>query len=234
MHTEPSVSTPRSDCRIAPRHALVAAVLCWAGFAAVVALLESGHARSLDEAGLLFWRIGPDLVPRGPRWLLEAVRDLTALGGVLLRNLFALGAVSALLWLGMRREAVLYAVTIVTGWAVNSAIKLVVGRPRPNIVSHLTEAGGTSFPSGHSFNSAVVYIAMALAFAAISPERRTRWTLIGLAVALTLAIAVSRVWLGVHYPSDVAAGWCGGAGWAFAASALLHRPARAVAEAVAD
>jgi undecaprenyl-diphosphatase len=102
------------------------------------------------------------------------------------------------------------------------------------IVPHLTEAGGQSFPSGHSFNSAVVYIAIALAFAAMSPRRSVRWTLIISAVVLSIAIALSRVWLGVHFPTDVAAGWLGGAGWAFLASALLHKPAKAVAEQADD
>ena len=87
-----------------------------------------------------------------------------------------------------------------------------------------------SFPSGHSFNSAVVFIAIALAFAAMSPRQSVRLTLIGSAVVLTLLVAISRVWLGVHFPSDVAAGWLGGAAWAFTASALLHRPAKVVAE----
>jgi undecaprenyl-diphosphatase len=120
------------------------------------------------------------------------------------------------------------------GWLVNSVVKLAVGRPRPMIVPHLTEAGGQSFPSGHSFNSAVIYIAIALAFAAMSPRRSVRWTLIISAMVLSIAIAVSRVWLGVHFPTDVAAGWLGGAGWAFLASALLYKPAKVVAAQADD
>ena len=170
----------------------------------------------------------------GPAWLLEAVRDYTALGGVLLRHIFAVAAAVALLFLRLRREAVLFALTVVGGWAVNSLVKGLVGRPRPEIVPHLMEAGGMSFPSGHSFNSAVVYIAMALAFAALSPRRAVRWTIVGTAMVLTLLVALSRVWLGVHFPSDAIAGWLGGAGWAFTASALLHRPAKAVAEQAAE
>lgn len=154
---------------------------------------------------------------------------MTALGGVLLRNLVALAAVAALLFLRLRREAVLLAGTIATGWVLNTLVKLAVGRPRPLIVPHLTEAGGESFPSGHSFNSAVVYIAIALAFAAISSRRSVRWTLIGASVLLSITVAFTRVWLGVHFPSDVAAGWLGGAGWAFLAAAILHKPAKAVA-----
>ncbi|KHS46812.1 phosphatase PAP2 family protein [Novosphingobium subterraneum] len=220
--------------RISPRHALIASALCWIGFVLVASLVLSGHGSEIDSSGLLFWRRGADLVPAGPQWLLEAVRDLTALGGVLLRNLILIGVLAALLFLRLKREAVLLTATVMGGWLVNSLVKIAVGRPRPMIVPHLTEAGGQSFPSGHSFNSAVIYIAIALAFAAMSPRRSIRWTLIISAIALSIAIAISRVWLGVHFPTDVAAGWLGGAGWAFLASALLHKPAKAVAEQADD
>lgn len=221
---------PARGWRIDPRKATFAALACWIGFAMMVIAVQRGASASIDDAGLLFWRAVPDLHPRGPGWLLEGVRDVTALGGVLLRNLFALAAIAALLFVRLRREAVLLAGTIVSGWIVDSAIKHFVGRPRPTIVPHLTEAAGTSFPSGHSFNSAVVYIAMALAFAAMSSRESVRVTIVASAMVISLLIALSRVWLGVHYPSDVIAGWLGGAGWAFAASALLYRPAKAIAD----
>lgn len=221
---------PSRGFRIDPRRALLCAVLCWSGAALVAGAVRGGHAEMLDRAGLLFWHHST-LRPDGSRRMLEGVRDVTALGGVLLRNLFAIGAVTALLFLRLRREAVLFALTVASGWAVNSALKGLVGRERPQIVPHLMEAGGNSFPSGHAFNSAVVYIAMALAFAALSRRETVRWTVIAAAMAVSLAIAWSRVWLGVHWPSDVIAGWLGGAGWAFLASALLYRPARATVDA---
>ena len=71
---------------------------------------------------------------------------------------------------------------------------------------------------------------MALAFAAMTSRHSVRATIVASAMIVSLLIAFSRVWLGVHYPTDVIAGWLGGAGWAFAASALLYRPARAVAD----
>ncbi|AIT78542.1 phosphatase PAP2 family protein [Novosphingobium pentaromativorans] len=224
-----SASFPTSSYRIDPRKALIAASLCWLGFAMMVWAVETGHITAIDKAGLLFWR-DSDLRPVGPTRLLETVRDVTALGGTLLRNLFALCAVVALLFLKLRREAALLALTVIGGLIANSAAKVLFGRPRPEIVPHLTEAGGMSFPSGHSFNSAAVYIAMALAFAALSPRQSVRMTVIGGAVLASMAIAWSRVWLGVHWPSDVIAGWLGGAGWAFAASALLYRPAQMTAD----
>jgi len=225
-----AVVLPARGWRVSPLHAGIAAAACWLGFAVMVVLVESQRTGALDSTGLLLWRSGTDLRPVGPKWLVEGVRDLTSLGGVLLRHLIAIAALVALLFLRLRREAVLLAGTIVGGWVLNSAVKLLVGRPRPTIVPHLTEAGGQSFPSGHSFNSAVVYIAIGLAFAALSHRRDVRWTIVGAAMALSLIVAWTRVWLGVHFPSDVIAGWLGGAGWAFAASALLYRPAKAVAE----
>ena len=229
-----AVVLPARGWRIDPGHALLASAVCWAGFALVVVAVLGGRSAEFDATGLRLFRTGIDLQPRGSPWLAEAVRDYTALGGVLLRNLIAIFALVALLFLRLRREAALLALTIVSGWAVNSAIKALVGRPRPEIVSHLTEAGGLSFPSGHSFNSAVVYISIALAFAALSPRQTVRATIVATAMALTLLVALSRVWLGVHYPSDAIAGWLGGAGWAFLASALLYRPAKAVADKASE
>jgi len=220
-----TIALPARGWRIDRRKALVVAALCWAGFALIAWLVNTGRTGSFDDPGLLFWRTGAGLVPRGPKWLLEGVRDVTSLGGVLLRNLFVIGAVAALLFLRLRREAVLLASTVIGAWIVDGAIKGLVGRPRPEIVPHLTEAGGASFPSGHAFNSAVVYIAVALAFATLSARESVRLTIIGAAIVLSLLIAWTRVWLGVHFPSDVIAGWLGGAGWAFLAAALLQRPA---------
>lgn len=225
-----TVTLPARGWRIDRGKALVVATLCWVGFAALVWLVTTGRTVAFDKPGLLFWRTGAGLVPRGPKYLLEAVRDLTSLGGVLLRNLIAIGAVAALLFLRLRREAVLLALTVIGAWLVEGAIKGLVGRPRPEIVPHLTEAGGASFPSGHAFNSAVVYIAIALAFATLSARESVRLTILGTAIGLSLVIAWSRVWLGVHFPSDVMAGWFGGAGWAFLAAALLQRPADAAAD----
>ena len=231
MHVAaPTSIPPGRNWRIDRRKAFAVAALCWAAFVGVVWLVHSGYAATFDRMGLLFWRRAPMLAPAGPKWLLEGVRDLTGLGGVLLRNLIAAGAVGALLFLRLRREAVLLVLTVALGWAIDWAIKVWVGRPRPTIVPHLTEAAGSSFPSGHAFNSAVVYLAVALAFASLRARESVRRTVIGTALVISLAIAWSRVWLGVHFPTDVAAGWLGGVGWAFLAAGLFQRPADAVAD----
>lgn len=199
----------------------IAAIACWAGFALVAWMVLSGRSTSFDQSGLLFWR-DSDLKPLGPPRLLEAVRDVTALGGTLLRNLFALGAVVALVFMHRRREAALLGLTVLGGLIVNSLLKVLVGRDRPEITLHLTEAGGASFPSGHSFGAAVVYMSMALAFSVMARRRKVRVTIIATAVLLSFAVAWSRVWLGVHWPTDATAGWLGGMAWAFSAATLLQ------------
>lgn len=228
---EHAVTLPHRAPTFDRRKAFLAAVVLWAAFAGMVWLVLNQQTGSFDRWGLLFYRTGDGLVPKGPPLLLESVRDVTSLGGVFLRNLFAIAAVVALLFLRLRREALLFMATVMSGWVINSLVKALVGRPRPEIVPHLTAAGGASFPSGHSFNSAVVYIAMALAFASLSYRQPVRFTIVASAMLLSAVIAWSRVMLGVHFPSDVVAGWLGGAGWAFLAGALFYRPARAVADA---
>jgi undecaprenyl-diphosphatase len=229
-----NVRLPARGWQIDRRKAAALGLLCWAAVAVVAVLVASGRAAPVDALGLLFWRASPELAPAGPPLLLEMVRDLTSLGGVLLRNVLALAAVVALLFLRLRREAVLLAFTVAGGWLVNTLLKEAMGRARPEIVPHLTAAGGASFPSGHSFNSAVVFIAIALAFATLSAREPVRMTVIGAAVAVSLAVAWSRVWLGVHFPTDVIAGWLGGAGWAFLATALLQRSAGTTARLIED
>ncbi|TMM50055.1 phosphatase PAP2 family protein [Qipengyuania marisflavi] len=225
-----TVRLPERGFTINRNKALIAAAVCWAGWAIMVYLVTHGKTGSFDEMGLLAYRTGDELGPRGSELLLESVRDLTSLGGVFLRNLIAIGAVAALLFLKLRREAVLFALTVVGGWIANTAVKSLIGRERPEIVPHLTHAGGESFPSGHSFSAAVVYIGMALAFAALSQRHSVRYTIIVAAMVLSAMVAWSRVMLGVHFPSDVTAGWLGGAGWAFLAAALLYKPAKAAAD----
>lgn len=210
--------------------ALAAAGVLWAGWAVMVWAVLNGRTDSFDQSGLLLYRTGVDLHPLGGTMLEEAVRDVTALGGVLLTTIATAAACAALLFLKLRREATLFVISVALGWVLNDAMKMLIGRDRPELVPHLTAAGGYSFPSGHSFASAMVYVGMALAFASMSGRHSVRYTLIGAAMVLSAMIAWSRVMLGVHFPSDALAGWMGGAAWAFTAAAVLYKPAKAAAD----
>ena len=201
----------------------IAAVLCALGFAGIWWAVRTGASIRIDRAGLLYWR-GADLLPRVPAWAIIAVRDFTALGSVTLRNILALAILAALVNLGLRREAFRFTGVVAIAWLSEWLIKIAVARPRPEIVPHLMQASGASFPSGHSLNSAAIYISAALAFATLSPKPSRRMAVIGAALALSALIAVSRVWLGVHYPTDAAAGWLGGAAWAFLAASIPAKP----------
>ena len=224
------IHLPARGFTIDRRKASLAAFACWAGWGTMVWLVLHDRTAAIDRAGLLWFRTGAQLAGRGGTHVGEAVRDVTALGGVLISTLATIAAVIALLFLRLRREAILFALTVILGWGLNNAMKGLIGRDRPELVPHLTQATGLSFPSGHSFASAMIYIGMALAFASMSQRHSVRYTLIASAMLLSGFIAWSRVLLGVHYPSDAIAGWLGGTAWAFTAAALLYRPARAAAE----
>lgn len=224
---------PERGFAISRPKALMVSLVFWAGWGAMVWAVLNHRTGPIDTAGLMWFRTGPDFAARGAGYVTEAVRDMTALGGVLLSTLATIAAVVALLFLRLRREAVLFAATVILGWMLNNTMKALIGRERPSLVPHLTEAGGMSFPSGHSFASAMIYIGMALAFASLSRRHSVRYTLVGTAMAISALIAWSRVLLGVHFPSDAIAGWLGGAAWAFLAAALLYRPARAAADSAA-
>ena len=218
------VRIPAAGLPVDRRIALWLGLLCWVGVGVITLLVLTGRSWGLDEALLL----SPHRPARGPSGVsppgMEMVRDITALGGVLVRNLLAIGTAMTLLFLHRRREALWLVLTVAGGWLFNSALKAVIGRERPDLVPHLVEATGPSFPSGHSFNSAVVFLAIALAIAPLLHRRAARPGTIFIALAISVAVAWSRVWLGVHYPTDVAAGWLGGVGWTFLAATLLHRP----------
>ena len=219
------VILPHRHLPVDRRRAAWLAAVCWAGFGIIAYLVLHDLTGSFDRWGLLSYRTADTLAFGGPERLFEAVRDVTALGGIFLRNIFASGAIATLLFLRLRREAAVYFFTVVSGWIASGVLKGIFGRDRPEIVPHLTSAGGGSFPSGHSFGAAVVYIGMALAFASLSGRQSVRLTIVACAVIGSTMVAWSRVLLGVHYPSDVVAGWLAGTGWALTSAALFQRPA---------
>jgi undecaprenyl-diphosphatase len=202
-------------------------------FVEVADAVGEGELRAFDEAVLLAMREPSDPAnPIGPRWVEEMGRDFTALGGNAILTLVSLAA-ALFLWMARRpRSVALLAATIVGGQILSLALKRGFGRPRPDLVPHESFVYTASFPSGHSMMSAVVYLTLGALLARVLPRRRMKLLVIACALLATALTGVSRVYLGVHWPSDVLAGWAVGASWAVAcwlvADALDRRRARGV------
>lgn len=160
--------------------------------------------------------------PLGPSWLEEMFRDFTALGGSGVLGLLTAVALGYLWLLDLRRVAVFLLLAIAGGLLLSLALKTGFQRPRPDLVSHAAVVYTSSFPSGHSMLSAVVYLTGGALLAVVHAARRVRVYLIGCSILVTLLVGASRVYLGVHWPSDVLAGWAAGAAWASACWLAAH------------
>lgn len=184
-------------------------------FLSLASEVSEGETHAFDERILLGLRVPGDLgTPIGPYWLNHAMNDITALGGTTVLSLMTVLATTYLL-LGRRRAIAFFMLlSIVGGWLVSQLAKFGIARPRPDIVPHLVEVHDMSFPSGHAMLSAVTYLTLAALLSRAEQYRSTRIFLIGTGILLTLLIGMSRVYLGVHYPTDVLGGWCAGATWA--------------------
>jgi undecaprenyl-diphosphatase len=184
-------------------------------FLLVADAVRKGTTQSLDERILLALR-QPDHLERpiGPPALAEAGRDLTALGGVAFMALLT-AAVAVYLLLCRRWTALaLLAAAAGGGLLLSLLLKGVFHRDRPQVVPQLSYVDTTSFPSGHSMNAAIIYLTLGTLLARITPGRILRIYFISLALLLTFLVGASRVYVGVHYPTDVLAGWTAGLAWA--------------------
>jgi undecaprenyl-diphosphatase len=150
----------------------------------------------------------------GPPWLEEMARDCTALGGVMWLSLLTTGVVVYLTIAGKRRAALFVALAVLGALGLNILLKESFVRPRPSVVPHLSFVDTSSFPSGHSMLSAAVYLTLGTCLSRIEERRRIKAFFVGAALVLTAFVGVSRVWMGVHYPTDVLAGWTLGLTWA--------------------
>jgi len=195
-------------------------LICWLLGALVIALAWSGVLQSFDEAALRGLRgVGDALPPL----VTDIMRGASWLGDGWPRSMLAAAFIVYLMIRRLARAASYILYTALGIAALNAwVLKAIVARARPEIVTRLVEVDQSwSLPSGHAANSAAVYGAIALVATVLwwrKRQRRAIWTVAGVLVAL---IGVSRVWLGVHWPSDVVAGWLIGAGWASLLAVLL-------------
>jgi undecaprenyl-diphosphatase len=161
--------------------------------------------------------------PLGPPWLKKAMVDLTALGGgpfLTLLTLIVAGYLAAARKWGMASFVV---VAIMCGGIAANILKWVFVRARPDLVPHLVSVDSASFPSAHAMNSAITYLTLGVLLSRTQKDRRLKAYLIGAAIALTLIVGFTRIYLGVHWPTDVLAGWTIGAAWAILCSILAAR-----------
>lgn len=186
-------------------------------FAEVADAVLQGHTSSVDERILLALRAPANPAdPLGPRWLQEMGRDLTALGGVAVLTLVT-AAAAGFLWLSRRRRSLGFLVAAVAGGQLLSLwLKRWFDRPRPDLVPHGSFVYTASFPSGHAMMSAITYLTIAALLARVVPGRSMKLFVMAWALAFTFLAGTSRVYLGVHWPTDVVAGWAVGASWAVA------------------
>lgn len=186
----------------------------WA-FVEIADEVHEGEAERFDAAVMRSMRSGDDYGdPIGPEWLEEAARDVTALGSFAVLGLVTMITAGALWLQGNRRSATVTVVAILGAGSLNQALKALFDRARPDLVPHVARVVSASFPSAHAMLSAVVYLTLGALVAQVQVRRRVKGFVIACAVLLALLVGASRVYLGVHYPTDVLAGWAVGAAWA--------------------
>jgi undecaprenyl-diphosphatase len=186
----------------------------WA-FVEVADEVHEGDTRKIDEWAIMaLRRPGEAEHPIGPEWLHEAARDVTALGGVSV-IVTMVAVVAGFLVLRRKFHMLWLLLTAVGGGIIISqSLKGFFSRPRPELVPHLAQVFTSSFPSGHSMMSAVVYGTLGTLLARVAVGWRERVYILAVALIVSALVGFSRVYLGVHYPSDVLAGWTAGIAWA--------------------
>lgn len=179
---------------------------------------------SIDRDILLALRTRGDLTdPIGPDWLRRAAMDITSLGSHMVLVLLVAIVAGFLLTRGRRATALLLVGSASCAMLLSGGLKALFARARPDVVEHLVGVHSPSFPSGHALLSAAIYLTLGAMLAREFAGAALRRYVMTVAVMLALLIGMSRVYLGVHWPSDVLAGWCIGALWAWGCWKIAQR-----------
>jgi undecaprenyl-diphosphatase len=213
---------PAKDSKKSTLIAVLAIACLLFAFGFIAQHVMAGTSLSFDQKILQALRDpGNPSAPVGPAWVQEAARDLTSLGSMIVL-LIMTGAASIYLFLARKHAAAwLLLVAVFGGIGLNDLLKHAFARPRPDHLYQAARVFTSSFPSAHAEISAITYLTMAALLAQSQSSFRIGLYFIGLAVLLTLLIGLSRLYLGVHYPTDVLGGWCIGAAWALACWVLM-------------
>jgi undecaprenyl-diphosphatase len=192
-------------------------------FATLANLASQGRAPAFDEWLIVALRTPGNLAdPIGPKWLEEMMRDFTALGSTGVLTVMVIAIAGFLAMTRKTHAALLVLGSVIGGVLISQTMKWAYGRPRPDLVPHGAEVITASFPSGHSMMSAVVYLTVGALLARTEQDRAVKAYILAVAVLLMLLVGVSRVYLGVHWPTDVLAGWALGGLWALLCLALMQ------------
>ncbi len=215
---------PMKRREIAPLILLFLAAGLIVMFAAITEELVEGDLHGFDRAVLLALRHADDPAkPLGPLWLQVAARDVTSLGSPAVLTLITVAALGFLALKRQWKAALFLLVSICGGTAVSFALKDLVQRPRPDFVAAVAQTQTYSFPSGHAFLSAVTFLTLGTLLARVQHQVEVKIYLLSVAIAITVLVGISRVYIGVHWPTDVLAGWCAGAAWAILCWQIAER-----------
>lgn len=206
---------------------ILAAFLAVASLLASFAVLGSevleGETAAFDRWVLVTLRhAGDQSIPIGPAWLVRAMVDFTSLGGIAVLTLVTFLAAGFLFSSRKPALALFVLASVGSGALVGTLLKSLFLRARPDIVPHLVQVNSASFPSGHAMNSAVVYLTLAALLARSMADWRIRAYLLLVSVLLVVLIGFTRIYVGVHWPTDVLAGWAVGAAWAILCSLVAQ------------
>jgi undecaprenyl-diphosphatase len=186
-------------------------------FGIVANEMSAGNTRAFDNAVVMALRSDANPSdPLGPMWFEGAVRDITSLGSNAVLIILTLGTVGFLALSGARGAALHVLVSVGTGAILIQVLKELFGRVRPDVVPQAVSEVTRSFPSGHATLAAVTYLTLGALVARVQSKPALKMYVLFVAILLTLLVGVSRIYLGVHWPTDVLAGWCLGSAWAIA------------------
>ena len=193
-------------------------------FGVIAQIVSEGKSLAFDQKIILALHDPANSsAPIGPAWVQEAARDLTSLGSIIVLVIITFIVFGYLFLARKYAAAWLMIGAVFGGVALNDLLKLAFARPRPDILYQTVRVFTSSFPSGHAELSAITYLTVAALLAQSQSSLKIGLYCIAWAALLTILIGISRVYLGVHYPTDVLGGWCIGAAWALGCWLLMTR-----------